>query len=231
MNFLLKYNDYHAVNRKCPLVSSKLSRMMDLHDDEGMAGAMVKTMMASSHDGLIRSGESTNKLKVSKAVKIVADGVDVTLLRSKKYRTGKGETLHLKDYEGEYCGATMLRAWAPYAVECKDNVHGWLFPAVFIGERGRITGIDWSEAMSRKQLVSIVKSDAKRLGWDPRVLAGHSFRAGGATDLFAIAGYSIAYIMAVGRWKSVEAALVYNRAEEEAAKWAVSSFEWLYRAK
>ncbi len=50
------------------------------------------------------------------------------------------------------------------------------------------------------------------------VYSGHSFRAGGATDLFSSGYMSHAEIMDMGRWKSLAAALIYFRAGAAAAR-------------
>jgi hypothetical protein len=52
-----------------------------------------------------------------------------------------------------------------------------------------------------------------------------AFRAGGATDLFASGRMTHAEVMVMGRWKSLAAALVYFRADLDAARKSAQVFE------
>lgn len=47
--------------------------MMNLHDDEGMAGALITTVYGMARDGSLRTGEFTGGLGVN-AVEIKTDG-------------------------------------------------------------------------------------------------------------------------------------------------------------
>ena len=61
------------------------------------------------------------------------------------------------------------------------------------------------------RLVGDLRAALLRSGMAPAEVAsyaGHSFRIGGAQAL-ALAGYSLPYIMAMGRWKCVESVLTY----------------------
>ena len=63
--------------------------------------------------------------------------------------------------------------------------------------------------------VSMIKRGAIALGLDPRRYAGHSLRAGIATDMFASGMMTPAQIMKFGRWASMEACMVYFRETSE----------------
>jgi hypothetical protein len=71
--------------------------------------------------------------------------------------------------------------------------------------------------MSRRTFVAALRYDLAQLGMDPRRYCGHSFRAGGATDLFSSGLMTHAEVMTMGRWKTLAAALIYFRADLSAA--------------
>ena len=85
--------------------------------------------------------------------------------------------------------------------------------------KGEPVGIDWSRSLFRRTFVAALRADIVRIGKDPKRYCGHSFRAGGATDLFASGIMTQAdEVMIVGRWKTLAAALIYFRADLEAAR-------------
>ena len=59
--------------------------------------------------------------------------------------------------------------------------------------------VDFSKKLTREGFVRLVKYDVRNIGLDPALYAGHSFRAGGATDLFDLCELSIPMIMKLGR--------------------------------
>jgi hypothetical protein len=228
----LRFDDTWGVNRKKPLVARLVREMIELHEcsEEGLGGALVQTIYAVCHEGLLRSGEATSGLKVDDVTPL-DDGVDLKIQRTKRYRCGSGQVVTIKAFESNCSGGALLKVWHRYATACPDNHLRLLFPAVVLDAKsGSIVGIDWSKPMPRSQLVLLLKKDVSRLGLDPKEYSGHSFRAGGATDLFSEPGHSIAYIMEVGRWSSYEAALVYFRSNDVAANWAAASFANRYNA-
>ena len=77
------------------------------------------------------------------------------------------------------------------------------------------THFDWSSPISYS-LVTRIKLVAHRLGLPTDDYAGHSLRAGGATDLF-VARVPYFIIKRMGRWAS-DAAMIYHRHEEDVVK-------------
>ena len=63
----------------------------------------------------------------------------------------------------------------------------------------------------------------KSRGCCERGFSGHSLRASGATDLFN-GGVVVVSVMEVGRWESVDSALVYFRDDLRMAKKAGATF-------
>ena len=77
---------------------------------------------------------------------------------------------------------------------------------------------------SRRTWTVRFKSRLQELGLDRSYYSGHSFRAGGATDLFNN-GVPLATVMKLGRWKNATSALVYFREETELAAAAAAAFK------
>ena len=72
--------------------------------------------------------------------------------------------------------------------------------------------------MSYNHLRIWLLKHVKAIGLDSKRFGLHSLRAGGGTDLFASRRLSLAQIMFMGRWKSVEAAMKYYRDEVNIAQ-------------
>ena len=77
--------------------------------------------------------------------------------------------------------------------------------------------------MSYDSLVSRIKLIAQRLGLPAEDYAGHSLRAGGATDLF-IARVPYFIIKKMGRWSS-DALMVYYRHDEDVIHAVSAAFQ------
>ena len=84
--------------------------------------------------------------------------------------------------------------------------------------------MDFSTSLSYSSLVKIVRYEVGQVGLNPSEYAAHSFRAGGATDLFRRGVMRLPLIMKYGRWRSMTAALLYYREESEIAREAGQVF-------
>ena len=121
-----------------------------------------------------------------------------------------------------YSGAFNLFSWVS-----RSNPRGQLDRVVFpeiTFEKGVPTGIDWSISLTKDSLVKALRHDLSQIGLDSKGYSGHSFRAGGATDLFTSGLLTLEQIMKVGRWRSISAALVYYRDELITATLAADAF-------
>ena len=79
--------------------------------------------------------------------------------------------------------------------------------------------------ISKGWLRQAIKAAVRSIGLNPRLFSGHSLRAGGATDLFALrVPYGI--IKRLGRWKS-EAFLIYYRDEADVQHAVFAAFDML----
>lgn len=193
---------------------------LDLYQPEHFLWALC---MLLAHNGLLRSGELFSGLKVSN---ISWDFTDqcftIELTRSKVNRANGPEYIRIQDYEG-VSAYKLLYKWF-------DTYHLWnkpdLYIIPFIGRRSghnrrvvfdfhRNGSIQWWRKRSIPKLVG-------KVGLNASEYSGHSFRAGGATDLFtARVPYPI--IKKYGRWKS-DAALKYYRDELDVSNSVANAF-------
>ena len=97
-----------------------------------------------------------------------------------------------------------------------------LFPGFNRGKDGMEE--DEKEEGSKASWIAYMREQLKRMGWEEKEFAGHSLRAGGATDLFN-SNIPLANIMKIGRWESTQAAMLYFRDDMVVAQEAAEAFQ------
>ncbi|MBK9260702.1 MAG: tyrosine-type recombinase/integrase [Polyangiaceae bacterium] len=120
-----------------------------------------------------------------------ARGIVVLVARSKGDQEGRGVEVPIHAAPGPLCPVAALRAW----LDAARIIDGPIFRSV--SRWGRV-GLD---ALASRHVAEVVKRAAKRVGLDPRVLAGHSLRAGFATTAASV-GAHMAEISRVTRHNS-----------------------------
>ena len=100
------------------------------------------------------------------------------------------------------------------------NWEGKIFPAIRYGrfDFGRDPSYNWWRRT--------IKRVCKAIGLEEKYYAGHSLRAGGATDLF-VCRVPYYIIKKMGRWKS-EAAMLYYRCDEDVKKEVAAAYTKLF---
>lgn len=214
----LKYEDLSAGNRKWPLTRKHLdfiASSMDLGDKYQL---QTITMFAVAHDGLLRAGELLSERKCQHVLWHSDDeGFDLLLDRTKTNLSGPSIMVSFRDYSGEFTAVKLLRKWFELCLLWNKS-STVLFPSrQFNGD------FNWSKTMSYGSLLSRVKHQCHRVGLDAKYYGCHSFRAGGATDLF-VARVPYHIIKRMGRWKS-DAAMIYYRDEEDVIEGVRRGFE------
>lgn len=111
-------------------------------------------------------------------LQFTAEGVILTLLRSKTDQTGEGRKLGIPHGRGKICPVQMLKDWLARS----GLSEGFIFRAV---DGGKI--IDGH--LSDRSICNIVKSRVRAVGFNAVLYSGHSLRAGLATSA-AQQGYS-----------------------------------------
>lgn len=100
---------------------------------------------------------------------------------------------------GAHSGVSYLRAydhWDHLQLQ-ERSPDTPLFPRV---SGGTVASIDWSVRVNKQDWVqSWLRPLLLQAGYNPTLYSGHSFRSGGATDLFAV---GVPPRLIQGRWKS-----------------------------
>ena len=218
----LRFDDYGGGRRKRPLVAALLIQLLQVLDLNNPVHLQLAATLALGHDGLLRGGEVWSGLKVADVLwHEDGRGFGLLLGRTKTVRTGGPTMVTFRSKDEESLSAVnIVRRWL-LGGRSRISSDSILFPG-FKLEEGRFAE-DNSEAGSKVTWIAFFRSFLGRIGCDPMEYAGHSLRAGGATDLFN-SNMPLASIMKLGRWASVEAAMVYFRDDRLIAEEAAQSF-------
>lgn len=175
--------------RAAPVVVDDLRTMVDALPAGPLGAVRDRALLVVGFAGAFRRSELV-ALDVSD-VAFTADGLVVTVRRSKTDQEGAGATVGLPfGSHLETCPVRALRTW----LDAAGIVEGALFPSAdrHGNTRGRLGAGD---------VARIVKRAAKRAGLDASRFSGHSLRAGLATQA-AKSGKGDREIMRQGRWSS-----------------------------
>jgi site-specific recombinase XerD len=192
-------------SRKDPIGLDGLARMVG-GLGAGVAGKRDRALLLLGFAGAFRRSELV-ALDVAH-VREVADGLVVLVERSKTDPDGRGFEVGIPHARrcgvagacGELCPVAAVRAWR----EAAGIDAGALFRRV---ER---YGAVRPGRLGDRAVALVVKRAAVAAGIDPRALAGHSLRAGLATEA-AAAGVPDRVIAGQGRWRSVATVARYVR--------------------
>lgn len=193
MRSLAKMSLKKGVSRKAPMTLAKMRLLAPFLDFSLLLDRQFDALSRTCHNGLLRSGEGV-KIKLND-VKWSVDKktVHVSIHDSKANKTGPVEIVELTDWGAE-SAVFALRNLYDFMSLWQETDNRFLFDLL----------------SDRQVFVDKVKSLVILAGLDGS-FAGHSFRSGGACDLYA-SNVPIEAIMRMGRWKS-QAALLYLRCE------------------
>jgi integrase len=135
---------------------------------------MVLTMGGLAHDGLLRSGELL-ALNVGDVERISDTQVIISIRTSKCNQNGLPEKIEMQDYGG-LSGVPLLYAFDDAHQVMKRDPADPLFT--------RDPEVPGSPRLSKSLFIATFRSLLRRAGLPAASFSGHSFRAGGATDLF-----------------------------------------------
>lgn len=194
MTALKKMSMKKGIVRKCPMTMDKIRRLSLFLVLSKSSDLQFLALSRTCHNGLLRSGEGV-KIRIND-VRWSSDrrSVWLSIRDSKANKTGPVEVVELSDWGSESAVASLRQLY--------DLLQLWTV------DDNRLV----FEAYAEKRIfVERVKSLSKLANLDGD-FAGHSFRSGGACDLYA-SNVPIEAIMRMGRWKS-QAALLYLRCEK-----------------
>jgi hypothetical protein len=190
-------------NKKCPITPAMLMKFRDNCGRDTKAGAALFACALVTFFGYFRKSNTTSAAGAANAVGKCIRVCDVEVLVSPNYclkisvqesknrQFTKGPVVYIAGYEGH-----PLDAVAAWRAHMALNTLGSTFHA-FAFKVGSGT-----VAMHHSKLVEAAKSMAKLVGMDPTLVAGHSFRRGGASFAFQ-SGVSDVLIQRQGDWASL----------------------------
>ena len=193
MQALAKMSLKKEIHRKCPMTLEKIRRLARFLDMSSIEDLQFLALSRTCHNGLLRSGEGV-KIRVND-IRWSSDrrSMWLSVRDSKMNKTGPVEVIEFSDWGPESAVASLVQLYDLLDLwSVTDN--RLLFSAFSV----------------KRLFVDRVKRLAKLAGLEGDY-AGHSFRSGGACDLYA-SNVPIEAIMRMGRWKS-QAALLYLRCE------------------
>ena len=195
-----------------------------------------------AHDGLLRLGELTNNDLRVNSFYWAPDrrSFRLCLLRSKTNRSGPPEFIVFVDYDYPFSAVKLLRWWFNLHGLWHQPTSR-VFPAMVVASGNRFTSVidvivyrsgslqpgdgsipstvrlsfDWNKTITSDFIRRAIQKVLSISGITASLYSGHSFRGGGATDLF---NQRVPYVLIkkMGRWKS-DVALDYWRDEADVA--------------
>lgn len=176
--------------RVAPLVIGLVRRLVGELDGDKLIGIRDRALLCVGFAGAFRRSEIV-ALTVAD-VEFVAEGLRVTIRRSKTDQEAQGVTIGLpRGRSAATCPVRALEAW----LQAASIVEGPLFRPI---DRHSNIG---ARALGGRAVATVVQRTCKKAGLDPTKYAGHSLRAGLATSA-AQAGKSDRAVMTQGRWES-----------------------------
>lgn len=217
----LEYHDTKAVQQKSPITVSLLLQMFSKMNLNKLAELLTATAMAVCHDALLRPGELLGGLTTADIMWDWRErSFTIMLYRSKANRKGGAEHVKVNDYPSRYSAFKLLSHWYNKCNLVTSTKVWFIFP--HIEEVSNGTNFNFYRTMSNHWWKGRIQRSIASIGLDINRYSGHSFRAGGATDLF-VARVPYPTIKKAGRWKS-DAALRYYRDEVDVADAVAQAF-------
>lgn len=206
---LQKY-DRSAPARKLPVTHKVMNDIEAAADMTNHRHYQHVTMSRVARDALLRGSEL---IKLRRADIIWSnDRQKVTLVihLSKAHKTGRAERVTITDY-GPTSGTAYLREYVRFMGfnTAKTGYEQPLWPLVTT-----MGTVDYARASTKGAFVSLARQLLSAAGYPANKYSGHSYRSGGATDLWESHRCRPLTIKLHGRWRS-DAYLLYIRANPD----------------
>ena len=213
----LRFEDSSEVRRMSALRFHILVKVIQSWDLSDIVMLQRAAMLCLAQNALLRSGEVSGRLRASDFEwESDMSAFRIRLFRTKTGRSGGGVFVDVAFCSHPLSGFQLMkRVWLLRRLE--DTPLAFVFPAI---RNGVLVLAQPASASSLRNLVKMVATSAGR---DQALFSGHSLRAGGATDLFAmkVPAYTI---KKMGRWRS-EVYLCYFRSANAVAKTVARAFD------
>lgn len=190
-----------AVASKAPATYDKVEKMIGVCPATTLDGIRARAIILFGYAGAFRRSELVNLLVDD--LKWSADGVTVTVRRSKTDQRGAGHTKAIPYIKDALCAATALKVWLT-AANIKD---GYVFRGFTRNGMPKAAG-----RLSDHAIAIIVKEAARRCGLESITFSGHSLRAGHVTEARS-RGVADSSTMSTTGHKRVETLDAYDRRE------------------
>ena len=194
----LKKYDRTAPKRKMPITHTVIADIMSVANMANIRDYQHVTMSKVAHDALLR-GKELIKLRVGDLVwSSDRSKVIVTVHTSKANKIGPPEFITLGDY-GPTSAVAFLREYVRimrFEEQQMTSSHP-LWPIITPTEE-----VNWSQPTTKAYFVGYARQLLTVAGYPAHAYSGHSYRSGGATDLWASHRCRARTIQLFGRWKS-----------------------------
>jgi site-specific recombinase XerD len=194
---------------KAALALEDLEHMLRRIPTDTHAGRRDRALLLTGIAGAFRRSELVG-LNVGD-VRFVAEGMLVSIRRSKTDQEGQGATLAIAYGDRpDFCAVRALRTWLEHA----EIAAGPIFRRIRAGDR--LT----ADRLTDRSVALIVKRHAEPVGLAPELFAGHSLRSGGITAAVR-EGHDERELARLSRHKNMDVLRGYIRREsafEDAAQ-------------
>ena len=192
----LQKHDHSQPKQKRPMTHTVLNAMQAVADMTKLRHFQHLTMSRVAHDALLRGGELITLL----AGQLIwsADKRQVTIIvhNSKAHKKGPAEHVTITDY-GPSSGTAFLRTYVETMQFVQRPAALPLWPIINLAG-----AVQWRTATPKKDFIDLIQTFIAEAGLPAKLYSGHSFRSGGATDLWASNLCRPNTIRLYGRWKS-----------------------------
>ena len=185
---------------KQPITVEMLQHMVDQCDQSNIRGTRDRSLLLMCFSSALRRSELMS-LKVDD-VMITSKGADITVRRSKTDQTGEGEMVCITRSGSDYCPVSALIKWL---TESGVN-DGYIFRRISSADNVLKHGL----SLDGKTLANKVKEYAKKAGYNPAAVSGHSLRSGMLTSA-AENGADLIPLAQHARHKNVSQTMHYIR--------------------
>jgi hypothetical protein len=200
----LALDDDVAIARKHPIQLDMIHQLLKGHWKvrESEYEMLLATVFLTAHNGLLRGGEylgADHPLRPQHFEwEFRTRSVTISLGPTKTVRTGVGANVRITDYEGPSAYKFLLRWFNQNQLWGRTEC--FVFPRRIRATKGAPERLDFLQSASVRWFDRAVEQAMTQLGHDASLYSCHSFRAGGATDLF-ILGVPYPKIKQYGRFE------------------------------
>jgi integrase len=188
--------DRTPVRRKQPMTLEVLAKICKVADLATHRDYQHITMARLAHACLLRSGELVQLRVGHLSWSADRQQVTITIHHSKVNKRGPPELVILKDSGPAGALAYLREYWRVLSLDSR-HASANLWPTFSTADQ-----VNWAQPVTRPQFIKSARVLLSKAGYRELDYAGHSYRSGGATDLWASLQCRAHTIQLYGRWRS-----------------------------